>query len=74
MKTSIYLQGYGETRPLRVAGGDVKWCRSSEKSLAVSLKKLPWDPAIIFLGNYAREVKTYVHPKPTDKCPWQLYS
>ena len=49
--------------PLRIAGGDVKLYRFSEKSLAVSLKKLPCDPAIIFLGNYAREVKTYVHPK-----------
>ena len=47
-------------------GGHVKWYRILENSLAVSYKVIytpTVDPAILLLGIYLSEMKTYVHTK-----------
>lgn len=63
-------QSYRKLDLSYIAGRDVKWYSSSEKTFWQFPKKLPYDPAIGFLGNYPREMKTYVHTqKPADECP-----
>ena len=50
-----------------MAGGNAKWFRHFGKTVWQSLKKLnrhlPYDPAILILGIYSREMKAYVHTK-----------
>ena len=62
--TSIQ-KGHGE---IGTAGGNLKWCRHCGKRFGSS-SELPYDSAILFLGNNPRELKTYIHPKT---CTWMF--
>lgn len=47
-------------------GRDIKWSSHFENSLAVpeTVKhRLPYDPALLFLGIYPSEMRTYIHAK-----------
>ena len=50
-----------------IAGGNIKWLYDSGKQFDSLLKKLnmqlPYDPVVVTLGIYPREMKTYVHIK-----------
>ena len=46
--------------------GNVKWCNHTGKQFGVSYKlniHLPYDPAIVLLGSFPKERKTYGHEK-----------
>ena len=49
-----------------ITDGHAQWAATLEDRLAVPCKLsilLPWDPAILFLGIYPKELKTYAHIK-----------
>ena len=50
-----------------ILGGNVKWYSHFGRQLAVSCKiiniLLTYDPVIVLLGIYPKELKTYVHTK-----------
>ena len=49
--------------PSYIAGRDLKWCSCFGKYSGSTSKgtELPYDPAILLLGIYTREIRTYVH-------------
>ena len=50
-----------------IADGNAKWCIYFEKQFNSFFKilstELSYDPAILLLGIYTREIKTYIHIK-----------
>ena len=60
-------RGCRETALSFIAGGNVKWYKSIQKTVWQVLKviniELPWDPAIPLLGIQPREMKTYLTQK-----------
>lgn len=59
-----------ESEPLCNAGEIVKWyshVRTAWKSFKKLNKELPHDPAILLLGVYPREMKTYI----TQRLVWE---
>ena len=52
--------------PSYIAGRILKWCNCFGKQFGMSSKvkcRVPYDPVILLLVIYSREMKTYIHIK-----------